>query len=32
VTGAGARGVILGFGIDSYYLGIDAALRLLRWP
>jgi len=32
VTGAGAKGVIQGFGIESYYLGIEAALRLLRRP
>jgi 3-dehydroquinate dehydratase-2 len=30
VTGEAARGVILGFGVETYLIGLDAALRLVK--
>lgn len=32
ITGAGAKGVIMGFGHDTYLIGIDVALRLAARP
>lgn len=29
VTGSAARGILLGLGIDTYFLGMDAALRIV---